>query len=101
MNTTNRDEAPTRQLILRDRLAENRTVLANERTLLSYVRTGLALFAAGLSFIHFFDAYAIVILGWVFLPLGMYTLAKGFVSFRNMNRIMREEEKVEALRPPD
>jgi putative membrane protein len=86
------------QLVLRDRLAGNRTSLANERTLLSYVRTALALFAAGLSFVHFFDTIIIVVAGWVLLPLGVYTLVKGFISFRNMSRVIREEEKEETLK---
>ena len=34
-------------MILRDHLAYDRTVLANERTFLSYMRTSIALFAAG------------------------------------------------------
>jgi len=93
-NTKN--EPATRDLpILRDRLAENRTVLANERTFLSYVRTALALFAAGVSFIKFFDSALIVLVGWALLPAGIYTLVKGVVSFRNMNRVMQEEEHAE------
>jgi putative membrane protein len=83
---------PKGSLILRDRLAENRTVLANERTLLAYVRTSLAIFAAGLSFIHFFHYVVIVAVGWVLLPIGAYTLLSGFVSFRKMKRVMSEEE---------
>ena len=35
------------QLILRDHLAADRTVLANERTFLAYIRTTLTLFVAG------------------------------------------------------
>lgn len=97
MANENKEDAFNGPLILRDRLAENRTVLANERTLLSYVRTSLALFAAGLSFIKFFDAVIIVIIGWVFLPLGVYTLVKGVRSFRDMNRVIREEEGKEVI----
>ena len=40
------------QLILRDHLAADRTILANERTFLAYIRTALTLFVAGLSFMH-------------------------------------------------
>ncbi len=98
MTSQNEEETPKGQLILRDRLAENRTLLANERTLLAYVRTSLALIAAGLSFIQFFDSVVIVVIGWVILPLGAYTLIKGFVSFRNMNRVMRKEEYQEVLK---
>ena len=40
-------------LILRDELAIDRTLLANERTLLAYLRSGVALLIAGVSIIHF------------------------------------------------
>jgi len=82
-------------LILRDRFAENRTVLANERTFLAYMRTALAFFAAGLSLIHFFHSAPVIVVGWVLLPIGAYTLLKGMLSFRGMERKMREEERTE------
>jgi putative membrane protein len=41
------------ELILRDQLAIDRTLLANERTFLSYLRSGVALLIAGVSIIHF------------------------------------------------
>ena len=43
----------TDELILRDCLAADRTVLANERTLLSYVRTAMAFMAAGAALLRF------------------------------------------------
>ena len=55
------------KLILRDRLAIERTKLANERTFLSYFRTGIFFLGTGLSIIHigFFDE--ITYLGWLFI----------------------------------
>jgi len=41
-------------MILRDHLAYDRTVLANERTLLSYLRTAIALLAAGATLVKIF-----------------------------------------------
>ncbi|NOZ25929.1 MAG: DUF202 domain-containing protein [Nitrospirae bacterium] len=79
--------------VLRDHLAAQRTVLANERTLLSYVRTALTLLVAGVSFIKFFGSVVIEALGWVLVPLGLLTLAKGIASYRSMARTIREEEK--------
>jgi putative membrane protein len=40
------------EIIFRDHLAVDRTVLANERTVLSYARTALAFALAGGSIIH-------------------------------------------------
>ncbi|VGO21918.1 YidH family protein [Pontiella sulfatireligans] len=58
-------------MILRDHLAYDRTVLANERTLLSYLRTAIAFFAAGGTLVKLFpDEQGMVNLGFVLLALG-------------------------------
>ncbi|NTV92472.1 MAG: DUF202 domain-containing protein, partial [Chlorobiaceae bacterium] len=54
-------------LILRDELAIDRTLLANERTLLSYLRSGVALLIAGVSIIHYSQD------GW-FLSVGFFCI---------------------------
>ncbi len=78
------------QLILRDRLAADRTVLANERTLLAYVRTGLTLLVAGASLLQFFESRAAQALGWALLPLSAIAFVVGVVRFRKMSRSLRE-----------
>jgi len=80
-------------LFLRDHLAAKRTILANERTFLSYIRTALTLLVAGVSFIKFFGSAVIQALGWILIPLGVFTLVKGVISFRRMARRIEEEEK--------
>lgn len=58
-------------MILRDHLAYDRTVLANERTLLAYLRTAIALFAAGATLVKIFpEEPAMVKLGAILLALG-------------------------------
>ena len=84
--------APGSRLVLRDRLAENRTALANERTFLAYVRTALAFLAAGFSFIKFFDSTVIIVFGWVLLPAAAYTFFKGVSSFRAFKVMIKGEE---------
>ena len=86
--------APKPHLILRDYLAEKRTCLANERTFLAYIRTALTLFIAGVTFIKFFDHPLVVIIGWVLIPLGLYTMVRGAMSFRRMRRRIREEKEL-------
>lgn len=78
-------------LILRDYLAEKRTCLANERTFLAYVRTSLTLFIAGVTFIKFFDHPLIVVIGWILIPVGIYTMVQGVRSFRKMKKLIEEE----------
>ena len=65
------------ELILRDYLAVDRTVLANERTLLSYVRTAIAFAAAGAALIHLFDFVFVELVGWVLIPLAIGILGVG------------------------
>lgn len=68
-------------LILRDYLAADRTVLANERTLLSYIRTSVALAAAGGSLIHFLDSLLADVGGGLLLALAVSILVLGFQRF--------------------
>ena len=70
------------EMILRDHLAYDRTVLANERTLLSYLRTAIALLAAGGTLVKIFPQEAgMVILGSVLLALGALTVTAGIWRF--------------------
>ncbi len=69
------------ELILRDYLAADRTVLANERTLMSYIRTSVALAAAGGSLIHFLESLAADIGGGLLLSLAAGILGVGLQRF--------------------
>ena len=71
-------------LILRDHLAIDRTTLANERTMLAYIRTSITAFIGGASFIKFFDSLMLTIIGWIFIPLGIFTLFIGMLRYRQM-----------------
>lgn len=84
-------------LILRDHLAYDRTLLANERTLLSYLRTAIALLAAGGTLIKIFpDESAMVILGTILLVLGGAVVGLGTWRFIAMARnLARTYEKLE------
>ena len=81
---------PPRELILRDRLAIDRTVLANERTLLAYIRTALTLFLVGISFAHLpdlhpdpnFGGLAYDVAAWLFVAAAAIVLAIGCVRYR-------------------
>jgi len=72
------------ELILRDYLAIDRTVLANERTFLAYIRTALTLFVAGVSFVQFFDSALVEIVGWAFIPVGIVTFIIGLLRYTKM-----------------
>lgn len=73
-------------LILRDELAIDRTLLANERTLLAYLRSGIALLIAGVTIVHFSQAGWFWAVGIACLPTGIVTGAVGIARYRKMNR---------------
>ncbi|MFZ5980150.1 MAG: DUF202 domain-containing protein [Candidatus Zixiibacteriota bacterium] len=75
------------EMILRDFLAIDRTILANQNTFLAYLRTALTLFVAGITFIRFFDVMLIEIIGWIFIPIGLITFIVGFIRY-NKKRVV-------------
>lgn len=75
-------------LILRDELAIDRTLLANERTLLSYVRFAVALFIAGVTIMHFSNEAWFSVMGLACIPTGIIIGIIGVVRYRQMNRLI-------------
>ena len=73
-------------MILRDELAIDRTILANERTLLAYLRAGAALVIAGVSIMHFSQEGWFFAIGVVCIPSGIVTAVLGAARYRRMNR---------------
>lgn len=71
-------------LILRDHLAIDRTILANERTFLAYIRTALTFLLGGITLIKFFNSITADILGWFCIPLGVTTLTIGILRYKKM-----------------
>lgn len=67
------------EMILRDWLALDRTVLANKRTFLAYARTAMALFALGIAFVHLLKHPFFEISGFVLMALG---IAVGIIGTR-------------------
>ena len=75
-----------KKMILREFLAEERTILANQRTLLSYLRTGLAFFAAGASLIKLFEHILYLTLGGICIIAALMALIMGVVNYRKMQK---------------
>jgi len=80
-------------LILRDHFAAHRTDLANDRTFLAYIRTALTFFVVGVTFIRFFGHIITEIIGWIFIPIGIYIFLRGVIRFRKIKHVIHEEEK--------
>jgi len=85
------------ELILRDELAIDRTLLANERTLLAYLRSGVALLLAGITFIHFAPGTALTMIGIICLPVGVIIIGLGTLRFYKVkSRIAIIRQKLSA-----
>jgi len=65
------------EMILRDQLAVDRTILANERTLLAYIRTVLALVLAGATVMRLFEDPSLNTLGWALMACGAVVAGVG------------------------
>lgn len=83
------DRFSNNELILRDELAIDRTILANERTVLSYLRGAVALIIAGVTFVHFIEAGWLRMIGMALVPIGLVTGAVGWQRYRRMDKRIR------------
>ncbi len=79
------------QLILRDQLAIDRTLMANDRTFLSYVRTSLALVATGAAVVHFLEGW-IIVGGLMFGAVGIIVFMVGYLKYKKMNEDIKRAE---------
>jgi putative membrane protein len=89
------DETPyarftKKNLILRDELAIDRTVLANERTLLSYVRTALTFGVVAATCFKFFDSLSMDLFGLLFTVIALFLL--GFGALRSRQTYLRIQQ---------
>lgn len=77
------------EMILRDYLAVDRTMLANEASFMSYIRTALTLIAAGATLIKFFDGNPFFqILGWGFVAIGGWLVVHGYNRFSRVDDVL-------------
>ena len=78
------------ELILRDELAIDRTLLANERTLMAYVRLSITLIIAGVSIIHFAMEKWFETIGFLCVPVGFLAGLFGWHRYRKMESQIRQ-----------
>lgn len=78
------------QMILRDYLAVDRTMMANETSFMSYVRTSLTMIAAGVTLIKLFEDSSMHILGWSFIVVGAWLVMHGYRRFRQIDVILHK-----------
>ena len=83
----------SKDVILRDELAIDRTALANERTLLAYLRSGIALVIAGASIMHFVDQGWLWMTGLACVPLGIVAGIIGTIRYLRMCKSINDARK--------
>lgn len=89
------------ELILRDQLAADRTILANERTFLAYVRTSLTALVVGISLFKFFDNIMTDIIGSISIVVGIILAAIGAIRYIEIRGFVRQlkEKRNPNLKP--
>jgi putative membrane protein len=87
------------EMILRDWLALDRTVLANKRTFLAYARTSIALIVLGIAFVRLIDHRFFEIAGFCLMAVGMVIFVVGtreYTSTANrLRKLLRKEKELE------
>ncbi len=90
----------TKDMILRDYLACDRTRLANERTLLAYFRTFVGFFASGAGLIKVFDDIAFTVIGSILMAVSPLFLVLGFVTFIKIRKKLGPLERESSAAAP-
>ena len=77
------------EMILRDYLALDRTVLANERTLLAYLRTFIGTFSAGIAIVKLFDSPFMKIIGFIFMVVSPLFIVFGLIRYFQISKKLK------------
>lgn len=91
-----------KELILRDYLAVDRTILANESTYLAYIRTSLNLTVVGVTILQLAKGHELSNLGYIFVSLAVLIFLRGTVRAIRFNRrirkLIKEENKSHSVK---
>ena len=87
------EKAINKDLILRERLAMERTDMAIDRTLLSFIRTSLYFAIAGITFNSLLDLRYGWLLAIIFWVLGIAILLIGLYKFSRQKKKLKDAEK--------
>jgi putative membrane protein len=82
-----------KDLILRERLALQRTILANQTTVLAFIRTAMYFFVAGLSTRNLLKIENSIVIEVSFYTIAFIILVLGIVNFFKQRKMITENEK--------
>lgn len=96
------NEFKREDMILRDWLALDRTILANKRTFLAYGRTSIALMGLGMAFVKLIYHPFFEFSGFALMAVGVVVFVTGWREFTiNKNHFRKLVEKEKAMGDPD
>ncbi len=81
-----------KDLILREKLAVQRTVMANQTTLLSFIRTSLYFLVAGLSLKNLLKLENSLLFQVTFYIVSVSTLVIGVYNYFKQKRLIKDSE---------
>lgn len=87
------NELINKDLILREKLALQRTILANQSTLLAFLRTSMYFMVAGLSVRQFMDLKNGILVEVTLMLFAVAIFVIGVVNYILQRRKIRESEK--------
>lgn len=82
-----------KDLILREQLALQRTIMANQTTLLAFIRTSMYFLVAGISLHNLLDIRYGFSLQLIFMVIAAVLLLVGVVNFKIHQRRIRNSER--------
>lgn len=88
------------QMLMRDYLAIDRTIMSNEVSFLAYIRTSLTLLIAGITILKFIETGWIITLAWVLIALAGLLFVQGFIRY-DENDQMLHRIRQHQLEDPD
>lgn len=87
------EKSINKDLILRERLALQRTILANQTTFLAFLRTSLYFFIAGLSLESLLEIENNFIIEWFFFISSFVLFCIGVFNYLKHKKMIHDNEK--------
>jgi putative membrane protein len=84
------NEKINQDLILREKLAIQRTILANQTTFLAFLRTAMYFLIAGLSIHSFLDLKSGIIIEMAFYAISFVILVLGSMNYLKQKKIIHK-----------
>ncbi|MCC6759954.1 MAG: DUF202 domain-containing protein [Chitinophagaceae bacterium] len=82
-----------KDLILRERLALQRTIMANQSTFLAFLRTAMYFLVAGISINHLTDVKSGALIEYSFMAIALLLLGIGLANFLYHRRKIKQSEQ--------